>query len=64
TSPILQKRIFKEGKSVHHKQKCICVSLWTSGAINIVGAVSRKEGNQGYDLAVNDLKKVCRSVLK
>jgi len=63
TSPVLQKRIIKEGISMQGKQKCICVSLWTTGSINIVGVINRKEAQRGYTTAFNDLNRICRGVL-
>lgn len=66
-SPILSKRIElrKEKKlSVHGKIKQPYVSIWTSGAINIVGVKSMKEAKQVYDIVLSDLKKVCPKKLK
>ncbi len=61
-SPIISKTIQlrKEKKlSVHKKIKQPYVSIWTSGAINIVGVVSMKEAKQIYEIVLKDLKKVC-----
>jgi len=66
-SPILSKKIKIREKrefSVQRKEKQPHVSIWSSGAINIVGVVSRKEANQVYDLVIKDLKKVCPENLK
>ena len=60
-SPIIAKTIQlrKENNlSTHHKIKQPYVSIWTSGAINIVGVVSMKEAKQVYNLVLNDLKRV------
>ena len=61
-SPILSKRIElrKEQKlSVQGKIKQPYVSIWTSGAINIVGVRSMKEAKQVYEIVLKDLKKIC-----
>ena len=66
-SPILSKTIQlrKDNKmSIHHKIKQPYVSIWTSGAINIVGVTSMKEAKKVYDLVLKDLKKVCPAKLK
>jgi len=66
-SPIISKRmkIRKIKKlNVHGKIKQPYVSIWCSGAINIVGVVNRKEANQVYDLVIKDLKKISRTLLK
>ena len=64
-SPIISAHIDRPKKelSVHRKQKCFYVSIWTSGAINIVGVRSRKEANEVYDKVFKDIKKCCKRVL-
>ena len=64
-SPIISAYITKPKKelNVHRKFKCFYVSIWTSGAINIVGVRSRKEANYVYDLVVKDIKRLCPRVL-
>ena len=59
-SPILSVRFKrKDGKkNVHHKKKCICVSIWTSNAINIVGLRSLQEGNKYYDKILKELNRI------
>ena len=66
-SPILVRKVkIRKNikKSVHGKEKQPYVSIWCSGAINIVGVVSRKEANEVYDIVINDLKKSCKGVFK
>lgn len=61
-SPILSKtiRLRKEERiSVQNKIKQPYVSIWTSGAINIVGVISMKEAKQVYEIVLKDLRKVC-----
>jgi len=64
-SPILQKKILRgETKlSVHHKEKGMLLCLWASGAVNITGIITRKEGNKGYEKIISDLRKVTRGLL-
>ena len=65
-SPMIAAHIDRPKKelSVHKKQKCFYVTIWTSGAINIVGVRSRKEANEVYSLVLKDIKKCCRRVLR
>lgn len=66
-SPILSKRIVLREKikfSVHGKEKQPYVSIWHSGAINIVGVLSRKEANKVYEIVINELKKIFPKKLK
>lgn len=66
-SPILSKRIKLRERvefSVHGKEKQPFVSVWHSGAINIVGVVSRQEANKVYEIVLNELKRVCPKKLK
>jgi len=66
-SPILSKRIplRKNPKlSVHNKEKQPYVSIWYTGAINIVGVISRKEADEVYEIVLKDIKRVCRRVLR
>jgi len=66
-SPILSKRIKLREKielSVHNKEKQPYVSIWYSGAINIVGVISRKEANQVYNIVIKELKKVSKGLLR
>ena len=66
-SPIYMKRMpIRKSKemSVHGKEKMPTAFLWTSGAINITGAISKEEGDQVYDLVLKDLSKHCRRVFK
>ena len=66
-SPILSKRVRIRKKievSVHGKEKQPYVSIWSSGAINIVGVRSRPEANKVYDLVLKDIKKLSPRVLK
>lgn len=66
-SPIFSKRVKIRDKiklSVQGKEKQPYVSIWTSGAINIVGVINRKEANQVYDIVLKDIKKYCKRVLK
>ena len=65
-SPILSKSVpirNKEELSVHGKVKQPYVSIWFSGAINIVGVISVKEANKVYEIVMKDIKKYCRRVL-
>lgn len=64
-SPILSAYIERPKKEIgnHGQRKCFYVSIWTSGAINIVGVRSRKEANYVYNLVMKDIKKFCRRVL-
>lgn len=66
-SLILMKRFpvrKKKELSVHNKIKGVTGFIWTTGSINITGAISREEGNKVYDLTMADLKKYCKRVLK
>jgi len=66
-SPILSKTIQlrkEQVLSVHKKIKQPYVSIWTSGAINIVGVKSMKEAKQVYEIVLKDLKKICPKKLK
>jgi len=62
--PILQAHIEKEGMTVRRRKRNACVSIWTTGAINIVGVQEVKEGNKFYDLILKEIKKLCPRVLK
>lgn len=63
TSPILQTRFYRdEGTNLHRKKKSICVSIWWTGSINIVGILSFEEAKEYYDLIVKDLKEVLKNV--
>lgn len=64
-SPIISAHIPRPKKeiSVHGTKKCFYVSIWTSGAINIVGVRSRKEADHVYNLVLKDIKKICKRVL-
>ncbi len=66
SSLILQKKIPIKtyGLSVQRKQKGWSIFIWASGAINIVGLQKIKEGKEAYNIALKDLKKYCRGVLK
>ncbi len=57
-SPILQRRFLRkiDDRNVHKKRKGICVSIWSSSAINIVGALSLEEAQKCYDKVVNEIK--------
>ncbi len=67
-SPILSKSLKgfrkEERMSVHNKIKQPYVSIWTSGAINIVGVKSMKEAKQVYEIVISELKKVCKKKLE
>ncbi len=57
--PILQRRFLRGGinnLNVHKKRKGICVSIWCSGAINIVGALSLEEAQKCYDKVISEIK--------
>lgn len=64
TSPIISAHINRPKKEIgaRGRQKCFYVSIWTSGAINIVGVRSRKEANEVYSKVIKDIKKCCRRV--
>ena len=67
TSPIFMKKMQIRKKviiSVHNKQKIPVAFIWTSGAINIVGVLNKKEGDIIYGLVMKDIKKYCKRVLK
>ena len=66
SSPIMQKRIpiLSRGKNVNGRQKGWCISLWSSGAVNFVGLLKRKEGKECYEIVLKDVKRYCRRVLK
>jgi TATA-box binding protein (TBP) (component of TFIID and TFIIIB) len=55
---ILQKRYIRiEGtKSVHGKTHSVTVSIWNSGAVNIVGLRSIREGELTYQKVLEELK--------
>lgn len=66
-SPIFMKRMpIRKVKelSVHNKEKGVTCFIWTSGAINITGAITIEEGNKGYELVMKDIRKYCKGVLK
>jgi len=63
-SPIIQAHIEKEGISVQKSKKNACISIWTSGAINIVGIQSIEEGEKIYLKVLSEIKKHCGRVLK
>ncbi len=59
-SPILSTRFPKEYKNlnVHKKVKSAYVSVWHSGAINIVGVQSLKEARDIYNKIVKELLRI------
>ena len=43
---------------MHNRTKTICISVWPSGAINIVGLRSLQEGKKVYGIVVDELKRI------
>ena len=58
-SPIYATRIIKDKKilNVQHKPKSIYVSLWSSGAVNIVGVTKFKDAKEVYKKLLKELRK-------
>ena len=56
TSPIIVTNTLRKSLNVHKRKKRIHISIWTTGAIIIVGVRSRKESNKAYDLVMKDIK--------
>jgi len=60
-SPILSTRFYRtdeERLNVQKKKKSIYVSVWYSGAINIVGVLSLEEAEKYYNKVVSELKRI------
>ncbi len=56
TSPILQLKISRDGEvNIHRNTKTMCISIWHSGTINIVGVRSRKEAEKCYRIARKEI---------
>jgi len=64
TSPIIMAHIEKPGITVHHTNKNACISLWTSGSMNITGIQSLKEAEDLYDKILKEIKKLCPRIMK
>ena len=62
--PILQVFFLRKEKdlNVHIKRKRICISIWYSGAVNIVGVLSLAEAQKYYDKVTIEIKKICPDV--
>lgn len=60
SSPILQRRFYREEKNVHGKKKCVCVSVWNSKTINITGLKSFEEGKEYYDIVMKELERLLK----
>ena len=59
STPICSVRFNRgDGMNVNKKKKTIYISLWTSGAINICGLKSLKEGKKYFDLIVEELQRI------
>ena len=63
--PILQVRFLREwnGKTdytVQKKRKGICVSVWYSGAVNIVGVLSLEEAEKYYKKVSDEMKEILK----
>ncbi len=58
TSPILQLKIpvASKTKNIHGKIKTTCISIWHSGAINIVGVTSKAQADKAYRIAKSSIK--------
>ena len=48
----------EDGVNVAKHRKCVYISLWASGSINLVGLKSFKEGYKYYDLILKELKRI------
>lgn len=63
-SPTISAEVEREGETIKHRKKRAYISIWTSGAINIVGVTSRKEANGHYARVVEEIKQCCKGVLE
>ncbi|KKM20704.1 hypothetical protein LCGC14_1642880 [marine sediment metagenome] len=59
-SPICTTKIKREGKdlNVQKKQKGVYISLWTTGAINMVGLKSLREAKKYYGIVLEELIRI------
>ena len=59
-SPILSVRFERESKekNVHKKTKSVYISLWPSGAINLVGVRSLQEAKKFYEKITKELLRI------
>ena len=61
-APMLSKVIMlrtDNKKSVRNNIKQPYVSIWSTGAINILGVISMKEAKQVYNIVLKDLSEIC-----
>jgi len=64
TSPIIQKRFERTDGTTSrrtHRKGCVTVSVWPSGAINIVGLRSVREGNETLNKVTGEIRELLQS---
>ena len=60
-SPILSTKFPREDKTdlnLNKKVKNVCVNIWFTGAVNIVGVLSLEEAQKYFDIVLAEIQRI------